>query len=1046
MVAKYQRKLQPGKEFDKYFPKADEKDSILHKDGNLKLTIKEMANIINKYSWQTEKIAKLMKETTGWKKGEDMTELLRTIWAFYYNHVQYQNDEPGQEQLRTPARLWNDRFGDCDCYTLSIGCILTCLGIPFTMRISKYKSDWQHVYIVVKDKERKKQFVLDCVLDGFNIEKPYGPDDDFDPAGKLDINIKPTQMNGLAGIPIALLSGPDNEDVSGLGEIGKWFPEKRFLKKAAQHRAGVLRKLLENSNLSAEKRKKLEGRLAKAEARFSGISGISDEDLDGIDDAEDVLDGVEEDLELEGVFDDEDGLGDLGRKKKTKRFVKRKAKKAKRIAKRRIRRLKKAAPKIIVAKKMAAIQAATPSASSTPVFPISPAAAASAAAASSGGSGGSSYPVQPGMEEYANLPAPDAPTQYDEPLQQAEQQMEVVDEQVNNAPEEDKEQVAEEGYADVNQGVDEISESMAADSPEAAEIVEEANEESDLEEKPEEVLDGILCGIDFEPTWIATDSILNGHNDEVELSSLPVEIQAQWLNGMKKHIRKTRNYIAKYPGSVANHGGAKRHVEMCDFALKNWNNPYKREKAVEHLEKEEERMSKLGAFGDADEDDTSLNGAYDTDNTIDGLDGKKKKKGKFWKKVGKGLKKVFKFAQKFNPLMIAARNGFLLASKLNFFKLALKLYPGFMSWEEAQKYGLKRDFWDRKKKAADKFAKIWEDVLGGKRDKLAKALQKGWKKKKSYSPKIKEIEALKGLGFVEFYGLGEPNTIIGTSIAAAATIIAALSKLLKKNGANDLPPGEEPDEEDKVESTTNAVKDVADAALDVADSMKGLLGVQNYIDTALDCAIDPVMSGEDFDEASIDGLGEKDSRAARRAERQAKRAKNKEAKKQKKASKPKKVKKSKKAKKEGADADDDSGEEGKPSTIEKVAQGVKTAGGLVSAANQLYKNKTGKDLIPGDIQQFAEAPDKFFSPEEIKAIEANDVKMKASQEEAGMFGSTGAKIAGAAFITGLVGYGLKMAFDPKQPTPAKPKSALSGTAKPRAKAKTKAKIKAVTFS
>jgi hypothetical protein len=1041
MVAKYQRKLQSGKEFDKYFPKADEKDSILHKDGNLKLTIKEMANIINKYSWQTDKIAKLMAETTGWKKGDDMTELLRTIWAFYYNHVQYQNDEPGQEQLRTPARLWNDRFGDCDCYTLSIGCILTCLGIPFTMRISKYKADWQHVYIVVKDKERKKQFVLDCVLDGFNIEKPYGPDDDFDPAGKLDINIKPTQMSGLAGIPIALLSGPDNEDedVSGLGELGKWFPGKRFLKKAAQHRAATLRKLLENSNLSAEKRNKIEARLKKAESRFSGISGFDDESLGWIDDAEDILDGVEEELELEGCFDNEDGLGDLGRKKKTKRVTKRKVKKARRVAKRRIRRLKKAAPKIIVAKKMAAIQAAAKPA--TPVFPISPAAAASAAAASSGG--GSSYAVQPGMEEYANLPAPDAPTQYDAPLQQAEQQMEVVNEQVNNAPEEEKEQVAEEGYADVNQGVDEISEQMAADSPEAAEIVEEANEESDLEEKPEEVLDGIVCGIDFEPTWIATDSILNGPDDEVELSSLPIEIQAQWLNGMKRHIRKTRNYIDKYPGSVANHGGAGRHVQMCDFALKNWNNPYKREKAIEHLMKEEERMSKLGAFGDADEDDISLSGVYDTDSTIDGLDGKKKKKGQFWKKMGKGLKKVFKFAQKFNPLMIAARNGFLLASKLNFFKLALKLYPGFMSWEEAQKYGLKRDFWDRKKKAADKFVKIWEDVLGGKRDKLAKALQKGWKKKKSYSPKIKESAALKGLGFVEFDGLGEATTIIGTSIAAAATIIATLSKLLKKNGANDLPPGEEPDEEDKVETATNAVKDVADAALDVADSFSGLLGVQNYIDTALDCAIDPVMSGEDLDEATISGLGDKASRAAKRAERDAKRKKNKEAKKQKKASKPKKVKKSKKSKKEGADADSEDGSSASD-TITKVADSVKTAGGLVSAANQLYKNKTGKSLIPGDIEQFAEAPDKFFSPEEIKAIEANDKKMKGQFEEAGMFGGTGAKIAAGALITGLVGYGLKLALEPKQPTPAKPKEALSGTAKPRAKAK--AKIKAVTFS
>jgi len=380
-----------------------------------------------------------------------------------------------------------------------------------------------------------------------------------------------------------------------------------------------------------------------------------------------------------------------------------------------------------------------------------------------------------------------------------------------------------------------------------------------------------------------------------------------------------------------------------------------------------------------------------------------------------------------------------------------------MSWEEAQAAKLPRDFWERKQKAAAKFAKIWENILGGKKDKLIKALKKGWKKKKHFKPGIRKSKALKGLlGWVEFDGLGEfTSAIIGSSIAAAATIIAKLASMLKKNGANDLPPEDAADgesyEEDKVESTANAVADIANAATDVANSFSGLLGVNNYINSALDCAIDPVLDDTGMDENSIEQLGDKAARQAKRTQRKATRKQKKAGKKQKrqtaKTQRQQKKADKKAAKAQGKQTDSDADEDSSaPTTVEKIQQGVKAAGGMVSAANQLYKNKTGKDLIPGEIEEFVNQPDKFFSPEEQKALAENDERMKKQYtSEAGMFGSTGAKIAGAALITGVVGYGLKSIFDKKPATrETRPATGLRGTAKP--KRKHSKKHKEVKFS
>ncbi|WP_378182016.1 hypothetical protein [Aquimarina sp. SS2-1] len=111
---------------------------------------------------------------------------------------------------------------------------------------------------------------------------------------------------------------------------------------------------------------------------------------------------------------------------------------------------------------------------------------------------------------------------------------------------------------------------------------------------------------------------------------------------------------------------------------------------------------------------------------IDGLGG-------FFKKIGKGLKKfgnkvikpvVKTFNRFLNPATILLRNGFLLAMKINLFKVAEKLRYGYLSEAEARKRGGDLNKFNKMRKAISKAEKIYE-MAGGKKKNLKKAILKG---------------------------------------------------------------------------------------------------------------------------------------------------------------------------------------------------------------------------------------------------------------------------------------------------------------------------------
>lgn len=201
LVATHERKIRDGQEFDKFFPRAEGKGKIVVPDGNVRQTVRLMGDIVLQYASDTKQIAELL-------RGDSLNETCRNVWAWCYNHIQYKLDKDGVEQLRRPARTWADRKSgvDCDCFSIFVGSILHNLGIPYRFRVTKYEAGWQHVYVIVPD--GKGHITLDCVLDGFNDEKPFT--DNFD---------HKMEKHYLSGIPIEFLSGISGETDNQLNEV-----------------------------------------------------------------------------------------------------------------------------------------------------------------------------------------------------------------------------------------------------------------------------------------------------------------------------------------------------------------------------------------------------------------------------------------------------------------------------------------------------------------------------------------------------------------------------------------------------------------------------------------------------------------------------------------------------------------------------------------------------------------------------------------------------------------------------------------------------------
>jgi hypothetical protein len=139
------------------------------------------------------------------------------------------------------------------------------------------------------------------------------------------------------------------------------------------------------------------------------------------------------------------------------------------------------------------------------------------------------------------------------------------------------------------------------------------------------------------------------------------------------------------------------------------------------------------------------------------------------KAVTKAAVTAAKAVVKYNPVSIVARNGYLLALKLNVSGMAARLKWGYATQAQAAAKGVSTVDWQRSKTALARVEKLFADKLQGSKTALQNAILKG------------KAGGLSGYGFSgSSAGLGEPVT--ASAIAAAMPLIIATIDILKDAG------------------------------------------------------------------------------------------------------------------------------------------------------------------------------------------------------------------------------------------------------------------------
>jgi hypothetical protein len=204
MEAAKKRNIQSGEGYTHLFPKAEVGTKTIRRDAGVSDTVNFIPKVVRETLEHTRRIAPML-------KGKDTYETCSKIWQFVYRHIAYKKDEEGYEQIRSPARAWHDRKEgvDCDCYSVFISSILTNLGIPHLLRITKYHRDYfQHIYPVVP--YQGSTITIDCVTDQFDFEVPYSAKKDY-----------PMELQYLNGF-----------ESDGMGELGRVLRRKMGAPKA----------------------------------------------------------------------------------------------------------------------------------------------------------------------------------------------------------------------------------------------------------------------------------------------------------------------------------------------------------------------------------------------------------------------------------------------------------------------------------------------------------------------------------------------------------------------------------------------------------------------------------------------------------------------------------------------------------------------------------------------------------------------------------------------------------------------------------------------
>jgi len=228
--------VKSGKEYEHLFPKANRQTEVIKTSAEVEDTLQLIRRIVPETLDQTAAIAKRL-------KGKTLEDTCENIWHFVFDHIKYEKDEAGKEQVRSPARTWDNRHKgvDCDCMTTFISSILMNLNIAHKSRIAMYDfgRGWQHIYPIVPKsgslnsplRDRDDYIVMDCVKYAYDDEEPYKQIKDTDM--KLEyLNGTDDEVEGVYEMPqttdIQDLAAT-MEDEAELGKLGQWL--KKSVKK-----------------------------------------------------------------------------------------------------------------------------------------------------------------------------------------------------------------------------------------------------------------------------------------------------------------------------------------------------------------------------------------------------------------------------------------------------------------------------------------------------------------------------------------------------------------------------------------------------------------------------------------------------------------------------------------------------------------------------------------------------------------------------------------------------------------------------------------------
>lgn len=198
------RNIVDGSKYNRFFGKPEETRKVVGDNSTEYNVSKLLPKWVAQCNWQTRKIADYLWDS-------NLEKFCHNIWKFLFSLIQYEYDDTGREQFRSPYRSWADRERgiDCDCFSIFVSCILTNKGIPHYFRITKYngRDQWQHIYVIVPKRGVKfdpydgdTYYTIDCVIHEFDTEKDFS-----------DQKLQP--MNGL-GIITETLAGIDDTDAA----------------------------------------------------------------------------------------------------------------------------------------------------------------------------------------------------------------------------------------------------------------------------------------------------------------------------------------------------------------------------------------------------------------------------------------------------------------------------------------------------------------------------------------------------------------------------------------------------------------------------------------------------------------------------------------------------------------------------------------------------------------------------------------------------------------------------------------------------------------